>query len=241
VNEHPDQWYGVHGLWDLIRKATASGELDLKREDILFFGTTHENEVSINSTRIIRVLGTDVWDLTYAEWEGRRQMRQIANFLMQYVPGFKNAYVVQSGVNVGVRASRRILGKYKLTAADVLKARRFDDVIARGSYPIDIHNPEGEGTTIQRLPPGEAYDIPLRSLLPHNVENLTVAGKCISGTYEAQASYRAMPICIATGQAAGVCAAIAVRYGKSPLRVPVVDVQKELLRQGADIGVREPI
>jgi len=236
VNEHPDQWYGVHGLWDLIRKARDNGQLDLQREDILFFGTTHEKEVSINSTRIIRVMGTDIWDLTYAEWEGRRQMRQIASFLRKYVPGFENTYVVQSGVNLGVRASRRILGAYKLTADDVLEARKFDDVIARGSYPIDIHNPEGKGTIIRRLPPGEAYDIPLRSLLPENVENLTVAGKCISGTYEAQASYRAMPICVATGQAAGVCAAIAARFGKSPHGVPVVDVQKELLRQGADLG-----
>lgn len=236
VNEHPDQWYGVHGLWDLIRRARANGELDLPREDILFFGTTHEKEVSINSTRIIRVMGTDVWDLTYAEWEGRRQMRQIASFLRKYVPGFENAYVVQSGVNVGVRASRRILGAYKLTADDVLKAHKFDDVVARGSYPIDIHNPEGKGTIIRRLPPGEAYDIPLRSLLPENVKNLTVAGKCISGTYEAQASYRAMPICMATGQAAGVCAALAARAGKSPHYVLAIDVQKELLCQGADLG-----
>lgn len=139
-------------------------------------------------------------------------------------------------MNVGVRASRRILSEYKLTAEDVLEARRFDDVVARGSYPIDIHNPEGKGTIIRRLPPGEAYDIPLRSLLPQNVENLTIAGKCISGTYEAQASYRAMPICMATGQAAGVCAALATREGRSPRNVPAIDVQKELLRQGADIG-----
>lgn len=236
VNEHPDQWYGVHGLWNLIRKARDNGELDLTREDILFFGTTREKEVSINSTRIIRVLGTDVWDLTYAEWEGRRQMRQIASFLQRYVPGFENAYVVQSGVNTGVRASRRILGEYKLTSDDILEARKFDDVIARGSYPIDIHNPDGNGTIIRRLPPGEAYDIPLRCLLPSDVKNLTVAGKCISGTYEAQASYRSMPICMATGQAAGVGAAISAREDKSPHDVPATNVQKELLRQGANLG-----
>jgi hypothetical protein len=239
VKEHPDQWYGVHGLWELIRKARDNGELNMPREDILFFGTTHEKEVSVNSTRIAKVLGTDIWDLTYAEWKGRQQMRQIANFLQRYVPGFENAYVVQSGVNVGVRASRRILGEYKLTADDVLEARRFDDIITRGSYPIDIHNPEGEGTIIRRLPPGKAYDIPLRCLLPVDVENLAIAGKCISGTYEAQASYRAMPICMATGQAAGVCAAFAAIAGKSPHGVPVTDVQKELIRQGADLrGIR---
>lgn len=235
VKEHPDQWYGVHGLWDLIREATASGELDLQREDILFFGTPHEKEVSVNSTRIVKLMGTDIWDLTYAEWEGRRQMRQIASFLRKYVPGFENTYVVQSGVEVGVRASRRITGSYKLTADDILQGRRFGDAIARGAYPIDIHNPAGKGTIMRRLPPGAAYDIPLRSLLPVDVENLTISGKCISGTWEAQASYRSMPICMATGQAAGVCAAIAARCGKPPRALDAGVVQSELIRQGADL------
>ncbi len=81
VKEHPDQWRGVQGLWDLIKQATMAGELNLPREDILFFGTLHNREVSINSTRVTRVLGIDVWDLTYAEWESRRQMRQISAFL----------------------------------------------------------------------------------------------------------------------------------------------------------------
>jgi len=75
--------------------------------------------------------------------EGRRQMRQIAAFLRRYVPGFEKGYVVQSGVNIGVRETRRILGDYQLTADDILQARKFPDVIARSTYPIDIHNPEG--------------------------------------------------------------------------------------------------
>jgi hypothetical protein len=97
VRQHPDQWRGVHGLWDLVRRAAEAGELDLPREDILFFATPHEYEVSVNSTRVTRVLGTDVWDLTYAEWESRRQLRQLAAFFRRYVPAFERAYVVQSG------------------------------------------------------------------------------------------------------------------------------------------------
>ena len=239
VKEHPDQWRSVHGLWDLIRIATAKGELELPREDILFFATPHEHEVSVNSTRVTRVLGIDVWDLSYAEWEGRRQMRQIAAFLRRYVPGFEKAYVAQSGVNVGVRETRRFIGDYQLNADDILQARKFPDVIARSTYPVDIHNPEGTGTMLKRIPPGEAYDIPLRCLLPQNVERMLVAGRCISGTHEAHSSYRVMPVSMATGQAAGVCAALAVRSGKFPRSVPVADVQGELVRQGADLrGVR---
>ena len=235
VEQHPKQWRGVHGLWDLVREATEAGELRLPREDILFFATPHEEEVSVNSTRVTRVLGTDVWDLAYAEWASRRQMRQIASFLRRYVPGFEESYVAQSGVQVGVRETRRVLGDYQLTADDVLSARKFDDAIARGAYPIDIHSPTGSGTVLKRLPPGEAYDIPLRCLMPRSTEGLIVAGRCISGTHEAHSSYRVMPIVMATGQAAGVCAALAARRGVMPREVGANEVQRELARQGASL------
>jgi len=233
---HPSQWRGVHGLWDLIRQAAAAGELDLPREDILFFGTPHEREVSVNSTRVTGALGTSVWDLTRAEWTARRQMRQIVAFLRRYVPGFEQAYVAQSGVTIGVRESRRILGEYQLTAEDVLQARKWPDVIARGTYPIDIHSPTGKGTLLARLPAGESYDIPLRCLVPLRAEGLLVAGRCISGTHEAHSSYRVMPVAMATGQAAGVCAALAARSGRTPREVPAAEGHEELIRQGADLG-----
>ena len=235
VTQNPKQWRGVHGLWDLVREATQAGQLRLPREDILFFATPHEEEVSVNSTRVTRVLGTDVWDLSFAEWASRRQMRQIAEFLRRYVPGFEESYVAQSGVQVGVRETRRVLGDYQLTADDVLAARKFDDAIARGAYPIDIHSPTGSGTVLKRLPPGEAYDIPLRSLMPRSTEGLIVAGRCISGTHEAHSSYRVMPIVMATGQAAGACAALAARRGVMPREVAVGEVQRELVRQGASL------
>src|SRR5687767_15130936 len=235
VRENPKEWRGGYGLLALVRRATQGGELDLPREDMLFFATPHDSEVSVNSTRVTRVCGTDVWDLSYAEWCSRRQMRQIAAFLRHYVPGFEESYVVQSGVQVGVRETRRVIGEYQLTADDVLGARKFDDAIARGAYPVDIHNPKGSGTVLKRLPPGEAYDIPLRSLLPRNTERVIVAGRCISGTHEAHSSYRVMPIVMATGQAAGVCAALAARSGTAPRNVPVIEVQRELVRQGASL------
>ncbi len=235
---HPDQWRGVHGLWDLIRQATAAGELELPREDVLFFGTPHEAEVSVNSTRVTGALGTSVWDLTRAEWQARRQMRQLVAFLRKYVPGFEHAYMVQSGATIGIRETRRITGEYQLTAADVLAARKWDDVIACGTYPIDIHNPTGKGTVLMRVPSGDAYDIPLRCLLPQRVDRLTVGGRCISGTHEAHSSYRVMPIAMATGQAAGVCAALAARGGKATRDVAPSEVQAELRRQGAVLSPR---
>jgi hypothetical protein len=239
VKEHPDQWRGVHGLWDLVKKATAAGELELPREDMLFFATPHDREVSVNTTRVNRVLGIDVWDLTYAEWQGRKQMRQITTFFKKYVPGFEKSYMAQSGVNIGVRETRRVMGDYKLTADDVLSAKKFTDGIARCAYPIDIHSPEGQGTLLKRLPAGESYDIPLRCLLPQGVDGLLVAGRCISGSHEAHSSYRVMPVSMATGHAAGVCAALAAEQNKLPRSIPAADVQKELLRQGANLGEKK--
>jgi hypothetical protein len=238
VNKNPAQWRSVHGLWKLIAEATAAGDLDLPREDMLFFATPHEGEVSVNSTRVTGALGTKVWDLTRAEWESRRQMRQIAEFLQNYVPGFEKSYVVQSGTQVGVRETRRITGDYQMTVEDILSARKFPDAIARGTYPIDIHNPTGKGTVLKRVPMGDAYDIPLRCLLPRKLDRVLVAGRCISGTHEAHSSYRVTPTAMATGQAAGVCAALAVRTGKPTRAVPPSEVQDELLRQGANLGTR---
>jgi hypothetical protein len=233
VRTHPGQWRGVHGLWDLVKQATDAGELKLPREDILFFATPHGEEVSLNSTRVNRVLGVDVWDLSYAEFTARRQLREIERFLRRHVPGFEQSYVVQSGVQVGVRESRRVIGEYQLTADDILQARKHPDVIARGTYPVDIHSPTGKGTVLKHLPPGEAYDIPLRCLLPQGVDGLLVAGRAISGTHEAHSSYRVMPIAMATGQGAGVCAALAAKQKLSPREIRMGEVQAELRRQGA--------
>ncbi len=237
VRSNPTQWRGVHGLEDLIMRAKQNGELDIPRESVLLFGTIREDEVSVNGTRILHVLGTDVFDLTFAEWEGRRQVGELVRFLQNYVPGFRGAYLVQSGGLVSTRESRRIIGDYQLAVEDIFSEQRFDDVIALSSYPIDIHNPDGAGTMLYQLPPGSAYHIPLRCLLPRNLERILVAGRCISGTHEAHSSYRVMPVAMALGQAAGVCAAIAAKRHLTTREVPYSDVQEELRRQGAILDI----
>jgi len=233
VHGNPTQWRGVHGLWDLVSKATANGDLNLTREDILFFATTHPGEVALNCTRVTGVLGTNVFDLTRAEWESHRQAAQIASFLRKYVPGFENSYNCQSGTAIGVRETRRIVGDYRMTVEDVLGAAKFDDAVARGTYPVDIHSPTGRGTVLKKVPSGEWYEVPMRALLPKGMEGLLVAGRCISGSHEAHSSYRVTPTCMATGQAAGVCAAIAAKGRVRTREVAAGAVQRELLRQGA--------
>ena len=237
VLSNPDLWRGVEGVSKLMRQATAKGELNVPRNNILMFRNVHPNCVLINSTRVLDTLGTNVWDLTRAEMVARNQVAQLTNFFRKYVPGFEDAYLAQSGVTTCVRESRRIMGEYLLTAKDVLDARKFRDVIALGSYPIDLHNPKGKGTILRKIKPGSAYSIPLRSLIPLKVENLLVAGRCISGTHIANASYRTMPICTATGHAAGVCAAIAAKNDQLPRKVDYRLVQSELLKQEAILDI----
>ncbi len=161
-------------------------------------------------------------------------MQQIAAFLRKYVPGFERSYVAQSGVTIGVRETRRItrgVPAHRGRHPGRAEVRRTS---SRGERTrVDIHNPKGKGTVLMRLPAGESYDIPLRCLVPQRVDRLVVAGRCISGTHEAHSSYRVMPIAMATGQAAGVCAAMAARGGKAVRDVPPRDVQTELRRQGA--------
>jgi hypothetical protein len=193
-------------LIGFLRRQKKRGEISIPGENTLWFPTTRKGEIHFNTTRVIRVDGTKAEDLTFAEVEARRQMMELIDFLKKNVPGFENAYLLMSAPQIGVRETRRIIGEYVMTGEDILKARKFVDVVARGSYPINIHNPTGEGTVIKSPPPGSSYDIPYRSLVPKNVENLLVAGRCISTTHEAQAAIRVIPIVVAIGQAAALSA-----------------------------------
>jgi len=224
---------------DVINKAYVEakkkGIIKCPRENVLLFFTTISDLIHFNTTRILDVDGTDVFDLTKAEIEGRRQMFEIFNWLKNTFPAFKNSYIVRSGPQIGVRETRRIVGKYVMTGDDILNARKFPDGICRGSYPIDIHNPKGEGTIIKSPPSGDYYEIPYRSLIPIKIKNLLIASRCISTTHEAHSAIRVMPIVMGIGQAAGTAAALCVQKNRIPEELDY-DLLKETLRkQGAII------
>jgi hypothetical protein len=144
-------------------------------------------------------------------------------FLKENVDGLENSYVLSTAMQIGIRESRMIEGEYTLTVEDLKSLARFPDAIAVANYDIDIHNPEGTGTSHYYFGKGEWYEIPYRCLLPKDCENLLVAGRCISSDHEAQASYRIMPYCAELGQAAGAAVSVALQ-DKMPLRD--IDIQK---------------
>jgi hypothetical protein len=140
--------------------------------------------------------------LTLAEREGRRRALAVAAFL-KTMPPFTRAFVSHAAPQVGVRESRRVIGRYQLTREDVLSGRRFDDAVARASWPIELWDEGQLGATYEYLEDGETYDIPLRCLRARDVENLFVAGRCLSASHEALGSVRVIGTCLAAGEAAG--------------------------------------
>ncbi|MDE2515296.1 MAG: FAD-dependent oxidoreductase [Rhodospirillales bacterium] len=235
---------GVAGFRALIAKARAAGDYSIPREDMGFNPMPDRPEVTINITRVHGIDGTDPDDLTRAEIETQRQMAEGVRFLRRYVPGFEHCYVVASPFQVGVRETRRVRGAYVLTAEDVKSGRNFPDQVARGAYPLDVHEvstaaatgaeiPGGGGTDLSKIL--RSYGIPARCLMPIGVDNLLVAGRSLSATHEAAGSARGQPVCMATGHAAGTMAALAAASDGVPAGLPIAAVQETLRRQGAVI------
>ena len=229
----PERLTAVAGFYTLWERARARGDVSVQRELVSFFATPYPDEVTVNMTRVVDIDPLDPDDLTRAEVESRAQVMELFAFFKRDVPGFANCRLSATATQVGIRESRRIVGVYTLTRDDVLQARSFDDAVARSAYPIDIHNPSGSGTTTQRLPPGAAYEIPYRCLVPADVDGLLVAGRCISTTHEALASTRLTPTVMTLGQAAGTAAAIATERKIQPRAVDARELRARLARDGA--------
>ena len=217
---------------------TPKGELQaLAREKlpppaghVLLYRSTLPGIVTCNMTNCTGIDGTKAEDLTRAEIVCRRQIYAIEAFLREYVPGYEKCYVISAAPMVGIRETRHFEGRYTLTGEDILAARTFDDWIVRGAhFNFDVHNLDGAGldkTGAQKeFPEVGGYTIPYRSLLPRKIKGLMLAGRNISGTHIAHSNYRVMPICLAMGEGAGTCAALAIRHGVDPEGIDVREAQ----------------
>jgi glycine/D-amino acid oxidase-like deaminating enzyme len=226
-------------LWTTMREAAASGAYRLPRHEGSWHRTPHEGVVMVHMTRIPDVDATDPVQLTRAEIDGRRQVREYHRFLRDRAPGFERSVLVGTSPAIGVRESRRVHGDYRLTRDDVLGGRRFADEIALCGAPIEDHGAGGD-TEWRYVSQAGAYGIPFRSLLPVGVDGLLVAGRCFSATHDAHASARSMATCMAMGQAAGTAAAQAVASGAPPRGLDPDVVRQRLLDGGALLEPLEP-
>ncbi len=182
--------------------------------------------MSLDLTYMFDYDGTNVWDLTKAEIEGRHQAMLAITVLRKYVPGFENAKLRNFGMTLGIRDSRKIAGRYNLTGHDVRNQARFDDSI--GIFPEFI---DGYGRLI--LPTtGRYFQLPYGIMVPQKVENLLVAGRCVAGDKLSHAATRSMMCCTVTGQGAGVAAAVSIKTGTTCNAVDIEKVREALKKQG---------
>jgi hypothetical protein len=215
-----------------------------------------EQILMVAGTRVHGADCSDADQLTAAEIEGRRQVKQIIDLARRHRPFGQAMHLVALPGRIGIRDSRRIVGRHRLTQTEVLGGQSFDDAIVNGSYRVDIHSQDGDGLIFRYLngeevtcyangsqevgrwaPEGHEaatfYQVPYRSLIPVGSENIIAAGRCIDTDEGAFGAYRVMVNCAQSGQAAGVAAALAVQGGQEVGAIPAGDLRAALSEQGA--------
>ena len=219
----------------MIRNLHNCREYDLPRSKIFLFSTPRPNELLCNCTRIIGRDGRElnpvlVEDITEAEIQGRKQVREYARFFKDRLVGCEDSFVNDTGVQVGVRQTRQVRGLEMLTNGDVVSGKKRKTSIARSAWPIELHS--GEKPRLEWLL-DDYYDIAYENFVPLKGEGLFVAGRCLSAEHEAMASARVTAQCFSYGQAIGMAAAMCVQGGTSPRTLNVSDLREALRRDGA--------
>ncbi|HMA59693.1 MAG TPA: FAD-dependent oxidoreductase [Halanaerobiales bacterium] len=228
-------WGEGFALEKIFLEALESG--DLKKEDGKYFQAFSipgmPTSMYFNCPEIPgKINSLDPKELTEARIKGRKMMKRLYNFFVDYLPGFNTSFIASEASIIGIRESRRIVGEYVLDSEDYQKRRKFPDAIANSAYPIDIHGDELE---LKEVKKGEYYQIPYRTLIPKNITNLLVTGKSISSTFTTQAAIRIQSICRATGEAAGIAAAMAVKENITVRDIDGKKIKEQMLNWGADI------
>jgi hypothetical protein len=221
----------------LIQKLNSGNEYKLPRAKIFLFPTPRPNELLCNATRIIGADGRElnpliVEDLTEAEIEGRRQVREYARFIKNYITGCEKTFVNDTGVQVGVRQSRQVQGTYVINNDDVVSGRKFKTGIARSPWPIELHS--GEKPRLVWLL-NDYYEVPYECFVPTRGESILVTGRCLSAQHEAMASARVTAQCFSYGHAIGHAAAIAVKDKVVPRTISGADIRILVNRDGAQL------
>ncbi|MDR1788783.1 MAG: FAD-dependent oxidoreductase [Opitutaceae bacterium] len=219
------------------KEANARGELPENVTIVRLHRTARPGERNVNATQSNRVNALVPAEIFSSTRDLRNQIAQTVRFLQRHIPGYENCLLKSSGSVLGVRETRRVTGRYILNDHDVETGSKFPDAVVRDAwFLIDIHNPAGGGQAEKQSKIAKPYDIPLRSLIPLKIPNLLLAGRCISGTHRAHASYRVMAICMATGQAAGTAAALCAKTGAAPGDLPPAQVRAALAAQGVSLA-----
>ena len=230
------------GLKKAIEKAHADG-FPVSDDDK--FSSIHKgvrpNSLFMNSVRVRGVDGTDADSLTEAELEGRIRVQEEVEFMRAYIPGCKEAYIMNTGSQIGIRDTRRIIGEDRLTEKDCLDLRkRPESVILRCAGPFD-NTTRGHARTnvLNDIIMEEWYDIPYGCIVPKDLDNVVVSGRTFSCECMALTSSRGQALLMGLGQAAGTAAKMIVDAGIAFKDVDVAALQEQLTKDGCDLFGRE--
>lgn len=222
---------GLRGRIDAARREG----IDVPVNRTILISGLAKDEIWVNMTRVNGTDPTDPVNYTHCEITARRQIAVVEEYLKKFVPGFADAWIDKVAPFTGIRESRVIVGKYVMTAEDILSGKTFDDPICLAGYPVDIHHSKGGDCTMIFCE--DAYQIPYRVLVPESVGSLLVAGRCSSMNHEAMAATRVMSTCMALGEAAGTAARIALEDGVQPSDVDYGRLREELLKRGVCLSL----
>ncbi len=148
----------------------------------------------------------DSRSLSQMETHGREIAVSVTDFLKKELEAFRSAFIAAFPARAGIRESYRVKGLEELTEQDVLTGARYSDEVALSSWPIELRE-TSLGPKFRFPEANRSCGIRAGCLRSQNIENLFVAGRCISSTHEAQAAVRVIGTCMATGEAAGKAAA----------------------------------
>lgn len=238
IQEHRHEFYRKNGVnyrsfhW-LVSKARENGDWTLDRVSVGLYRMPKPDEWCVNTSRLMGVDSTDNESLTWAEVQGRKQVEEIFQFIKKYIPGCENARMLSSGSYVGIRESRHIQGDYRITAEDLLECKVPEDSVLLAANSVDVHGRFGPTSNEYVVISGDYYGVPYRVMLPAGVEQMLLAGRCISADSAAGGAVRVMPPCMAMGQAVGTAAAMAVKNGCTVRQIDVQALRNRLKENGA--------
>ncbi len=236
IGDVDDVKLGDERFLDYCRRCAEEGKLPPHLAAVRLHPSVNRGERKVNTTQANGVDITKVGDIYPADLELRRQIEMLVNFFRKNVPGYENCRCVGSGTTTGVRETRRVMGDYVITAEELADGKRFDDVIVHNAeFIVDIHNPAGAGQAEEKIQYCKPYDLPYRCFVPLGLTNLYVAGRCISGTHRAHASYRVMSICMAMGEAVGIAAALCAEKDCQTRELDVKELQKVMTESGIEL------
>ena len=243
VNNEIAMKEGKPNLSKLMKEAAASGEWKFSRSNGIVNPQKNPWEWRVNMTQIFGQDGgnldcTNFRDLSYAEIEGRKQVDNIFRFIKSHVPGFEDSYLLEIAPQIGVRETRRVMGEYVLQAEDIISSKQFKDCIGVSAWPVERH--VKGGVDWQWLEGRGYHDIPFGSLVPKEINNLFVAGRCASMSPVAQAAARVSGPCFAMGQAVGTAAALNLQTNTISSKTDITRLQNKLRSDGVYMGETPP-